>query len=77
MAAEHKDSRPAAARVPLERHNHRLLSLSQDRRARLLRPGLHVLDRRKLAPLRHRLGVRWEKDTLDRFLILLTPQLPA
>ena len=44
-------------RMAPERYDRRLFGLGQDGRPRFLRPGLHVLDRRALAPLRHRLGV--------------------
>ena len=44
-------------RVPTESNNCRLLFFGQDRRARVLRPGLHVLDCRALAPLRHHLWI--------------------
>lgn len=44
-------------RVTPEGDNHRLLSLGQDHGARLLRPGLHIFDRRSFAPLRNCLRV--------------------
>ena len=44
-------------RVASEGDDHRLLGLGQHRGPRFRRPGLHVLDRRALAPLRHRLGI--------------------
>lgn len=44
-------------RVPSEGDDCRLLFLSQNGRSRFLRPGLEVLDRRPLAPLRDRLEV--------------------
>jgi hypothetical protein len=44
-------------RVPSEGDDCRLFFLGQHGRSRLLRPGLHVLDRRPLAPLRDGLGV--------------------
>ena len=50
-------------RMAPERDDHRRLSPRQDRGPRFRRPGLHILDRRPLPPLRHRLGV--------------DPQLPA
>ena len=46
-----------------ERDDRRFLVLGQDRRARFLRSGLHILDRCPLPPLRHRLRIN--------------PQLPA
>ena len=59
-------------RVASKRDERRLPGLGQDGGPRLLRPGLAVLDGLTLAPLRHRLGVRRENDSPDRFLILLT-----
>jgi hypothetical protein len=44
-------------RVAPECDDHRFLGLGQDSRSRLRRASLHILDRRALAPLRHRLGV--------------------
>ena len=41
-------------RVPAKSNDGRLLGLGQDRRARFLWPGLEILDRLALAPLRHR-----------------------
>ena len=50
-------------RMAPECHDHCLLSLRQHGGSRLGRPGLHILDRRALAPLRNGLGI--------------DPQLPA
>ena len=44
-------------RMAPERYDRRLFGHGQDGRPRFPRPGLHVLDCRPLAPLRHRLGV--------------------
>ena len=44
-------------RMAPKRNDGRLLGLRQDRRTRLRRTGLHILDRRALAPLRNRLGI--------------------
>ena len=44
-------------RMAPERYDRRLFGLGQDGGPRFRRPGLHVLDCRPLAPLRHRLGV--------------------
>ena len=44
-------------RMAPECHDHRLLSLRQHGGSRLGRPGLHILDRRALAPLRNGLGI--------------------
>jgi hypothetical protein len=44
-------------RVPSKGDDCRLLFLGQDRRARFLRPGLHVFDRRALSPPRYGLGI--------------------
>ena len=44
-------------REPPESDDRRLLSLGQDRRAWLLRPGLEILNRLTLAPFRNRLRV--------------------
>ena len=43
--------------VSSESNNHRLLGLRQDGGPRFRRPGLHVLDRLTLTPLRDRLRV--------------------
>ena len=43
--------------VASERHNHRFLRLGQGGGMRGLRPGLQILDRRPLPPLRDCLGV--------------------
>ncbi len=44
-------------RMAPERYDRRLFGLGQDGGPRFRRPGLHVLDRRALAPFRHSLGV--------------------
>ncbi len=44
-------------RVPSESHDHCFLGLGQDGGPRFRRSGLHVRDRRPLAPLRHRLRI--------------------
>ena len=44
-------------RMAPECDDHRLFGLCQNGGPRLRRPGLHILDRRALAPFRHRLGV--------------------
>lgn len=64
--------------MPPERHNRRLLGFSQGRGMRGLRPGLQILDRRPLAPLRHCLGVipssrlSAESEACDRCIAALT-----
>ncbi len=47
-------------RVALEIDDCRFLGFGQNRRARFRRPSLHILDRRALPPLRHRLRVNAE-----------------
>jgi hypothetical protein len=52
-----RGSRRAVADVPPECDNCRFFGLAQGRGMRGLRPGLQILNRRPLAPLRHGLGV--------------------
>ncbi|ASM74131.1 hypothetical protein SULPSESMR1_03356 [Pseudosulfitobacter pseudonitzschiae] len=48
---------PDSFGMPSECDDHCLLSFSENGRTRLLRPGLQILDRRTLAPLRDGLGI--------------------